>query len=166
MGTWLISGKHLLFQPESGAVEAVAEWNSELAAVAISPDHAVLAVIFRHSRFGWAYQPEPDGRLRNGQPFYHFHIPEDADSNRAGAAVFDARGQLYVSTRLGIQIFGHEGRCDAILGLPEGHAVQHLSFGGPEGKTLLAQVADGTVFGRELKVAGSFPGRKPVQLQP
>ncbi len=168
-GAWLISDKHLLYTPEGDETRAVAEWNSELAAVALSPDHSILAVVFAHSRFGWAYQPQADGSLSFGQPFYHMHIPEDADSNRAGGAVFDALGQLYVATRIGIQVFGHQGRCDAILELPDQKWVQHLSFGGPDGRTLLAQVADGTVYGREMKVRGGSttgtPRKSPVFLR-
>ena len=101
-----------------------------------SPDRALLFVSDRRSRWVWSYQPQTDGTLANGEPFYRLETMDESSETGAGVMTADCEGFLYVDTRLGIQACGREGQVAAILSKPARGPATHLLFTGPDRKQL------------------------------
>ena len=68
----------------------------------------------------------------------------------------DRDGNLYVATRMGVQVADRNGRVRAILTLPEG-GVTSLCFGGADFDTLYI-VCDGRLYKRKINVVDSVCG--------
>jgi hypothetical protein len=88
-------------------------------------------------------------------------VPNDSG---AEDLALDIHGNLYVATRMGIQVCDQNGRVRAILPLPTPSGpVLSLAFGGEHFDTLYA--TDGKqVFARKLKVPGYPQFSKPVKV--
>jgi gluconolactonase len=119
--------------------------------VLLSPDGRTLYInnTYDHEKFWnvetdkenfvWAYDVNPDGTLSNGRKFAElFLTPEVLDrqgrSTSADGMTIDERGDIYVATYMGIQIFNPAGRFLGIVNFP----VFPVSccFGGDDMKTL------------------------------
>jgi gluconolactonase len=131
--------------------------------IAISPDGLWLAVAESKTHWGYSYRVEADGRVHDKQRFYWFHVPDDADDSGTGAWVTDKEGRLYAATRMGVQVFDHNGRVRAILPVPTG-AVTGLSFGGENLDVLYVTDANGRAYRRRFKVPGLSPGAAPIAV--
>lgn len=130
--------------------------------VAFSPDGALFYAAEKSTRWIYSYAVRPDGSLTDKQRFYWLHISDvETDSGAEDLAV-DTHGNLYVATRMGVQICDQNGRVRAILPLPTpSRPVRGLCFGGKHFEFLY--VTEGTkVFVRRLKVAGCAPWASPV----
>jgi sugar lactone lactonase YvrE len=132
--------------------------------ITLSPDGCWLVVGESKTHAGYSYQLAHDGTVRYKEPFYWFHVPDDADESGVGGLVMDREGRLYAATRLGVQVFDHNGRSRAILPLPAGEAVD-LSFGGSDLATLYVRTTDHRVYRRRLKVPG-FAAAAPLIKAP
>jgi gluconolactonase len=131
--------------------------------VAVSPDGLWLAVAESRGHFGYSYRIARDGGVSDKQRFYWFHVPDAADDSGAGAWVMDRDGRLYAATRMGIQVFDHNGRVRALLPLPEGAATS-LAFGGADEMTLFVGTADHHIYRRRMKVPGVRPGSAALRV--
>lgn len=73
--------------------------------------------------FVWAYDVNDDGTISNGRPFAKLFLTEDVldrmgkTTNADGMAI-DQRGNLYVATLAGLQIFNDEGVFVGIINFP------------------------------------------------
>jgi predicted alpha/beta superfamily hydrolase len=133
------------------------------AGVAITPDDYWLFAAQHDTHLGYSYQVQKDGTLAFGEPFYDFYVPVTADDSGAGSVTMDRDGRAYVATRMGVQVFEHNGRVVAILPLPGGLPATSLCFGGSDFSTLYVSSGD-EVFMRKLKVSGLGPGARPIKL--
>jgi enterochelin esterase-like enzyme len=132
--------------------------------IAFSPDGKLFYVADKKSKCVYSYVVQPDGSFTDRQPFFWLHTSDiEGDSGAEDLAV-DTHGNLYVATRLGIQICDQNGRVRAILPLPApSGAARRLWFGGPDFDVLYA--TDGTqVFSRKLKVRGYAPWSAPIAV--
>lgn len=105
----------------------------------------------------------PDGSRKGMQQFYYLHNPDNCcDGPIANDMAFDTAGNLFVATRIGVQICDQNGRVRAILTLPS-RKIDALAFIGNE---LYVQSA-GKVYVRTLKHTAydSSSGPVPVQSQ-
>jgi gluconolactonase len=125
--------------------------------VALSPDGLWLFVSQSQSRRGLSYRVKADGTVDAKESFYDFYVPAWADDSGAGQIAMDREGRAYVATRMGIQIFDHNGRVTAILPLPDNAAASGVAFGG-EGFETLYVSAGAKVYHRKLRVPGLQPG--------
>lgn len=134
----------------------VADGLNAPSALAMSPDRKLLFACDRQSHWIYGYLVGPDGSLRYGQRFYWLHVSESndgtPDSSGASAMAVDRDGNLYVATRMGVQVADRNGRVRAILTLPEG-GVTSLCFGGADFDTLYI-VCDGRLYKRKMKLPG------------
>jgi gluconolactonase len=70
----------------------------------------------------------------------------------------DDKGNLYITSGLGLQVFDSAGRKLGIIPIPESPA--NVTFGGPDFKTLYV-TARTSVYTIPMEVAGHrFPGKK------
>jgi gluconolactonase len=131
--------------------------------VVLSPDGLWLFVTQSRSKQGLSYRVKVDGTVDAKESFYDFYVPAWADDSGAGQIAMDRDGRAYVATRMGIQVFDHNGRVTAILPLPDNAAATGVCFGGPELKALY--VSAGTkVYRRKLQVPGLAPGAPPLKV--
>ena len=70
----------------------------------------------------------------------------------------DTKGNLYITTALGLQVFSPEGKLLGVIELPEQPA--NATFGGPAMKTLYATARTG-LYAVPMEAQGHvFPGKK------
>ena len=134
----------------------------EASGVAFAPNDSLFFAAERGSKWIYSYVVQPDGSLTDKQPFYWLHISDIQNDSGAEDLAVDTHGNLYVATRLGVQIADQNGRVRAILPLPTPCGpVRSLCFGGEHFDVLY--VTDGVqVFRRKLKVPGNPTWAAPV----
>jgi len=131
--------------------------------IALSPDQTLLYVADYRSHWVYSYVIQPDGTLAHKQRYFHLHSRDEDDESFADGLKVDRDGNLYVATRLGIQICDQAGRVNAIIPTPNSR-ITNLVFGGENFDTLYASCND-KVYKRKLKVRGTNawePPHKPA----
>ncbi len=133
----------------------------------LTPDHNLLFAAEGHTHWIYSYAVPPGGNaLQDKQRFYWLHTAESADdegdNSSASDMADDTQGNLYVATRMGVQICDRNGRVEGILTLPRG-AVSSLSFGGPKFDHLYI-VCGGSIYERALQVPGVPSFAPPLPL--
>jgi hypothetical protein len=131
--------------------------------VALSPDGLWLFVAQAQSRSGMSYRVRSDGTVDDGEPFYHFVVPDWVDSSGAADVAMDRDGRSYAATSAGVQVFDRNGRVTAILPLPGNEAATGVSFGGREFDTLYVAAGD-KIYRRKLHVRGAPAWAAPIVL--
>ncbi len=129
----------------------------------LTPDHTLLFAAEGSTHWIYSYVVSPThSQLTDKQRFYWLHVAESAPGEEDGSGATDmaddAQGNLYVATRMGVQICDRNGRVEGILTLPGG-AVSSLCFGGPKFDHLYI-VCGGQIYERPLQVPG-VPGFAP-----
>ncbi len=132
----------------------------------LTPDHKMLFVAEGHTHWIYSYVVGPNDTLQDKQEFYWLHLAE-SPSDRGDWAdttdiADDVYGDLYVATRMGVQICDRNGRVEGILTLPDGQ-VSHLCFGG-DGFKQLYIVCGGKLYRRTMQVPGLAGCSDPVKL--
>lgn len=124
----------------------------------IYPDLTTVACIQEDSEnCVWQYILQ-DSQLTCGEPFYWLHNDDPAQSLEVRSITFDGDGNLWVATRMGIQICDQNGRVRAILRLPQGCSpVNEIIIAGG---TVTLSTADAT-WQRRFNVTAPVPGVRP-----
>ncbi len=122
--------------------------------IAFSPDQALLYVNDSTSKSIWSYLIQEDGSLTNGEPFYRLEMHDDFMRSGADGMKVDVEGQLFVATKLGIQICDQPGRVVAIWNKPDSADISNLVFGGPARDILFVTAGD-KVFKRKVRRQGT-----------
>ncbi len=132
--------------------------------VAFSPDGWLFYAAERRTKWIYSYVVQADGSLHDKQQFDWLHMTDVPNDSGAEDLAVDTHGNLYVATRMGIQVCDQNGRVRAILPLPTPSGpLRSLCFGGQEFDVLY--VTDGKqVFKRRLKVRGFAPWAAPVAV--
>jgi len=147
---------------QTGEKQTVDQGLSSASGIAFSPDAALFVAAEDTTQWIYSFIVAPDGTLTDKQPFYWLHTTDIPNNSGARDVAFDSHGELYVATRMGIQICDQNGRVRAILPLPApSEQVRSLTFGGPNFDTLYA--TDGQhLFKRTLKSHGHLPSAMPT----
>jgi sugar lactone lactonase YvrE len=132
--------------------------------VAFSPEGSLFYAAERSTKWIYSYVVQADGSLNDKQQFDWLHMTDVPNDSGAEDLAVDTHGNLYVATRMGIQVCDQNGRVRAILPLPAPSGpVRSLCFGGQQFDVLY--VTDGKqVFKRQLKVRGVAPWAVPVPV--
>ena len=82
-----------------------------------------------------AYPVTAPGKIGAGKVFCTLKLP-DGKKNAGGGdgMTIDSKGNLYITSTLGLQVFDSKGKRLGIITLPEQPA--NVTFGGADGKTL------------------------------
>ena len=144
-----------LIRPNGEKVE-LSESLKDASAVTLTPDERWLFVGQRASHLSLSFRVLPDGTVDDGELFYDVYVPAWADGSGLAAVVMDREGRAYAATRMGVQIFDHNGRVIGILPLPGNQPAESLVFGGPN-FSLLYVYSGGEVYVRKLKVGANPP---------
>ena len=119
---------------KDGKVARVVE---ELAApngVILSPDEKTLYVFPTMSADMMAYPVTAAGELGEGKVFVTLQQPEGKTKAGADGVTMDEKGNLYITSPLGLQVVSPEGKALGIIRIPE--QPSNATFGGKDGKTL------------------------------
>lgn len=129
--------------------------------VILSPDEKTLYVIPTMQKEMMAYPVEGPGKLGKGKVFCSLLQPGDATTGPGGGGdglTLDTNGNLYITSRLGIQIFSPAGKHLKTIEFPEQPA--NVTFGGPDRKTLFVTARTG-LYSVPMNTQGHvFPGLK------
>lgn len=128
--------------------------------VILSPDEKTLYVIPSLQKEMMAYAIEAPGKVGKGRVFCT--LQQSAASKGAGEGgdglTIDSKGNLYITSRLGLQVFNPEGKLLGIIEFPEQPA--NATFGGKDLKTLFV-TARKSLYAAEMEATGHlFPGKK------
>jgi sugar lactone lactonase YvrE/enterochelin esterase-like enzyme len=153
-----------VWQIKGGEKKVVDEGLVSASGVAFSPDSSLFYAAEKTTQWIYSYVVQPDGSFRDKQPFFWLHMTDIPNDSGAEDLAVDLHGNLYVATRVGVQVCDQNGRVRAILELPTPCGpVRGICFGGEHFDVLY--VTDGThVFRRQLKVRGFAPWASPVPV--
>jgi gluconolactonase len=135
---------------------------SSASGIAFSPDAGLFFAAEKSTKWIYSFTVSADGTFADKQPYYWLHMTDVPNDSGAEDIAVDANGELYVATRMGVQVCDHNGRVRAILPLPTPCGpVRSLCFGGQDFDTLY--VTDGKqLFHRTLKIHGFVPSAAPA----
>lgn len=137
--------------------------------LALSPDDKILYVADGNGMFLVAFDVQPDGSLRNKRNFARLEggrtgvypkdpfgrQAEDGLASVADGLALDAAGRIYVTSAIGIQVIGPDGRH---LGtIPTSRPLQNIAFAGRDRKTLYV-FGGGNMYLIQMRAEG-FKGR-------
>jgi gluconolactonase len=130
--------------------------------VILSPDEMTLYVIPSGSADMMAYPIEAPGKLGPGKMFCTLEQAKGKKDGGGDGLTIDAKGNLYITSRIGIQVFDPRGNLLGIIRSPELIPEQpsNCTFGGKDNKTLFI-TARKSVYSCPMEVPGHvFPAGK------
>jgi gluconolactonase len=119
--------------------------------VILSSDEKTLYVIPSGQADMMSYPVESPGKIGKGKVFCTLAQPEGAKNTGGDGLTVDVKGNLYITSRLGLQVFDKEGKALGTIKFPEGPA--NVTFGGPDFKTLYV-TARTSLYTVKMEVAG------------
>ena len=156
------AGKLYLIRPNGNQV-VVDEGIRFPNGVALSPDQRQLFVTESASHWVWVYQIKTDGTLAYKQKFGWLHVPDTEENAWPDGLKCDTAGNIFVTSRLGIQVMDQLGRVNAILPIPPANSqASNVYFGGASFNILYVTAGD-KVFRRKLNTQGCNGFMAPVK---
>ncbi len=119
--------------------------------VILSPDEKTLYVIPSGQAEMMAYDVTSPGKLGPGRVFCTLKQKEGQSGKGGDGLTVDVKGNLYITSGLGLQVFDPSGKLLGIIALPEQPA--NCTFGGPENKTLYATCRT-SLYSVPMEIAG------------
>ncbi|MBS0208120.1 MAG: SMP-30/gluconolactonase/LRE family protein [Planctomycetes bacterium] len=124
--------------------------------VILSPDEKTLYVVPSGQAEMMAYPVTEPGKLGPGRVHCTLKQPAGQSGKGGDGLTVDERGNLYITSGLGLQVFSPTGEALGIIAIPEVPA--NVTFAGPEGKTLYV-TARKSIYTVPMAVRGHvFPG--------
>jgi len=102
--------------------------------VLLSPDEKTLYVIPSGQAEMMAYPVEAPGKIGKGRVFCTLKQRRESEKGGGDGLTVDEKGNLYITSGLGLQVFDPDGKLLGIIALPEVPA--NVDFGGKDLKTL------------------------------
>ncbi len=121
--------------------------------VTLTPDQSLLLVADTAGQFVYSFQIQPDGTLANKQKYFDLHIADGSMQSGADGIKVDSKGNVYVTTELGLQICDQAGRVNSIIPKPQRAWLANVCFVGPNMDELLVTCGD-KVYKRKTKAKG------------
>jgi gluconolactonase len=126
--------------------------------VILSPDEKTLYVIPSMQAEMMAYPVLSPGKLGPGRVFCTLKQPAGKQGTGGDGLTVDVKGNLYITSGLGVQVYNPQGELLGIIAFPEQPA--NCTFGGPDRKTLYATCRT-SLYAVPLETAGHvFGGAK------
>lgn len=125
--------------------------------VILSPDEKTLYVICSMQDEVMAYPVRSPGHLGEGKVFARLEQAAGMSEGGGDGLTLDVKGDLYITSGLGVQVFSPDGKLLGIIALPEQPA--NVTFGGPDRKTLYATARTG-LYAVQMETQGhAFDGK-------
>jgi gluconolactonase len=119
--------------------------------VILSPDEKTLYVVPSGQAGMMSYVVEGPGKLGKGKVFCTLKQRGKAKNSGGDGLTVDVKGNLYITSQLGLQVFDPAGKLLGIIAVPEQPA--NVTFGGPDFKTLYV-TARTSLYTIPMEVAG------------
>ena len=151
--------KALLVDGDNGWIKVSGGVDKEPVTRIIYPDLTTVAwVQDEGDNFVWQFILQ-DSHLAWGVPFYWLHNDDNTESLEVRSITFDGGGNLWVATRLGIQICDQNGRVRGILRLPQAcDPVNEIIIS--DGIVTLSTAS--ATWQRHFNVTAPIPGTRPA----
>ena len=127
---------------------------------------------FGGDRRGYSSRLEANDRRTCTQTFFSIHTPMNGYASIVRGAVCDRFGRTYLATACGVQVCDYNGRCVAILPLPEEKkesdstvAAVAVAFGGKDMDILYVADIWGRIYARQLKTKGDSVLTEPAKIR-
>ncbi|HTI49708.1 MAG TPA: SMP-30/gluconolactonase/LRE family protein, partial [Planctomycetaceae bacterium] len=118
------------------------------------PDQGTLVVTDSIEPVLWTFRVEPDGTLTNKDRYYGpLQMLPLSDRTGSDGMTVDSLGRLYVTTRVGLQMFDPTGRLGGTICKPHPGPLSNVCFGGLRLDTLFVTAGD-KVFKRRTQATG------------
>jgi len=119
--------------------------------VRLSPDGKTLYVFPSGQKKMMTYPVEAAGKIGAGKVFCELEQPKPDGNGGGDGAAIDGKGNVYITSALGLQVFDPAGKKLGIIKFPEQPA--NATFGGADRKTLFV-TARKSVYSVPMEVAG------------
>lgn len=123
---------------------------------ATSPDGKIFTETEPNSDWLVSYTIDENGKKTNRQQYYWLHNTLHQYHDIIGM-LYATDGNLFVATKMGIQVCDHNGRVRAILPYPTANDITAFAF---DGNILYVKDIDGNIFTRKIN-ATSHPAGAP-----
>ncbi|MEZ6140222.1 MAG: SMP-30/gluconolactonase/LRE family protein [Zavarzinella sp.] len=125
--------------------------------IILSPDEKTLYIIPSKSPKMLAYEVLAPGKIGNGKTFCELKQEKANGTSGGDGLTVDVKGNLYITSNLGVQIFSPAGKHLGTISVPEVPA--NVTFAGNENKMLYI-TARTSVYTCSMPIAGhQFPGK-------
>jgi gluconolactonase len=104
-----------------------------------------------------SYPVEGPGKIGKGKVFCTLRQPEKAKNTGGDGLTVDVKGNLYITSQTGLQVYDKGGKYLGTIKIPEGPA--NVTFGGADFKTLYV-TARTSLYTVKMEVAGHQFSRK------
>jgi gluconolactonase len=149
---WPQAKEAVYYRAADGKVTRLIEDRTAPNGIILSPDEKTLYVIPSMEKQMWAYEVKSPGKIGNGKVVCEVNQPADAKTPAGGDGLtIDTKGNLYITTALGLQVFAPTGEQLGIIKIPEHPA--NVTFGGKDNKTLFV-TARKSLYAIETKATG------------
>ena len=126
--------------------------------VILSPDEKTLYVVPTGQKEMMAYPVQSPGRIGQGRVFCTLKQRQPGGNNGGDGLTVDTKGNLYITSALGVQVFDPEGKLLGIIEFPEQPA--NVTFGGPDRRTLYV-TARTSLYAADMEAQGhAFSGKR------
>ena len=99
-----------VWQIKSGQKHLVDQGLQSASGVAFSPDGSLFYAAEKTTKWIYSYIVQPDGSFRDKQRFFWLHMTDIPNDSGAEDLAVDTHGNLYVATRMGVQVCDQNGR--------------------------------------------------------
>ncbi|MEZ6043057.1 MAG: SMP-30/gluconolactonase/LRE family protein [Planctomycetaceae bacterium] len=155
---WPQKKEAVYYRDAQGKITRLIEDRNAPNGVILSPDEKTLYVIPSMEEEMWAYEITSPGKLGEGRVFCKLKQPEGKSGTGGDGLTVDTEGNLYITTALGLQVFGPDGSAIGTIAFPEQPA--NVAFGGPNHSTLFV-TARTSLYALEVKAKGHvFSGKQ------
>lgn len=122
--------------------------------VILWPDQGTLVVTDSTEPVLWTFRIASDGNLTSKERYYGpLQMAPGADRTGSDGMTVDSIGRLYVTTRVGLQMFDPIGRLGGTIAKPHPGSLSNVCFGGPKLDTLYVTAGE-KVFKRKTQATG------------
>ncbi len=122
--------------------------------VILWPDQGTLVVTDGAEPVLWTFRVERDGSLTSKDRYYGpLQLPPAGGGPGSDGMKVDSIGRLYVTTRVGLQMFDPTGRLGGTILKPHAGPLANVCFGGKNFDTLYVTAGD-KVYKRRVQATG------------
>ncbi|MGF1583174.1 MAG: SMP-30/gluconolactonase/LRE family protein [Gemmataceae bacterium] len=143
MGVYYVSAK--------GKVTRVIESLPAPNGVILSPDEKTLYIVPSRSKKMMSYPVEAPGKLGEGRVFCELRQAQKGGNSGGDGLTVDVKGNLYITSGLGLQVFSPKGEYLGVIEIPQRPA--NVTFAGKNGTTLYV-TARTAVYTVEMPIGG------------
>lgn len=155
---WPQGKEAVYYRAANGNVTRLIDDRTAPNGVILSPDEKTLYVIPSMEKQMRAYDVKSPGIIGEGRVFCELQQPEGKDNSGGDGLTIDTRGNLYITSGLGIQVFSPDGKHLGTIAFPEQPA--NVTFGG-RNRTTLYVTARTSLYAVETSATGHVFTGKP-----